>query len=989
MKTTDFLSRVVAPGNFLALNWKTPGAGTYMRARMYPRAEVGSAASFAEWVSEKDDSYFALASFDVAHLGKPDKSGRPTYQGERLQINAQNLKCFWIDVDVQRPGETKTDCYATRRDAAVWLAGFLVVTKLPPPNLRVDSGYGFHWYWILEDALSRAEWQPYADMLVQALRDTGFKSIAGLSNDAARILRPPNTLNHKGGTTVPVRVMDGSRGDYPNDLILPCLEPWRAAALAVQPRTPYAVSASGALATGGPAAAFTAVAQPNMTAAAQVGTSVSQTRSFAAIAEKCEQVKQSLAAGGAGDPYQLWYLGFLSLAHHCEDGADFVHEISKGDQRYAAANVDAHVARIAAEKARDDVGPPRCAKFDEYRPGVCQTCAFWGQQQSPWALGVKEPVPAEMPPSYRRQDGSLQVWTERPDGASLWVSFLKGDVLDPILDKTPKGYLLTFTYELAGRRFPVRALEAEIPTEATASRAYFAPQHVSIKRLKAPLFGDFLLAWIEHLREQHAERTEYVKPFGYAVNTKGAHVGIGLGGTLYRSDGTEEAAPGADAELVEGFQPVGDMTKWRAAYDLVCTGRPDLQVIAAAAFGAPLMHFTGQKGLVISMWSQGSGRGKSAAMRVGQTVWSAPRFMTALKDTDNSIQDKIAATQFMPCFWDEMRANKQQLGILVDTLFTIAQGKEKARMTSAITHRKVREWETLVVVASNGPLMDHVAEHSTGTDAGALRLFEHQIIHPSLENTGAAARIIMEVDTNYGHAGQQFVRYLATHYDEVKKLVGNFSDAVEKDFGAIGDERMYVAGIASMLAGARIANTLGLAMFDLRGLHALLKDTFAGSRIGRAVDLVSSNGRVDAEQILSRFVSDYMGNRIITSCFVRQGPSGKNAFTPLWVPIQGGRAEIHTAIDDKVMRINRATFVAWCRRQGLNALDIMRQMEAQLRVVKDRAVIGGGVLGYAGGRIAVLDVPIDTPAMVSYLLVPASAATASPLAGPPGNQARV
>lgn len=981
MDIEAFLSRVVGPGNYLATNWKKP-ANDWMASQFFKHDDIGRAANYLRWASKSgNDAYFALAGYDVAHADGVDKHGNEKLKGERKQSNAYALRCFWIDVDVKREGDKKgANVYATRRDAVVWLQQFLNATNLPAPNLRVDSGYGFHWYWILEDAMARDDWQPYADALKHAMQANGFKCEAGLSNDAARILRPPETMNCKGGTQVPVRVMTGSRGDYPNDLILTKLETWRGAA-------PIAQATQAGLAGAGPAAAFAGAAQPNMAAAAQANVQRARDRSFDLISRKCEQVKQSLTAGGNGDPYQLWYLGHLSLAHHCADGDKFVHEISKGDPRYSAQQVDDYVARIAAEKAVKDRGPPRCGSFDGWRPGVCQGCAFNGKLTSPWVLGV-EADDADLPKGYRRANNALQLWVERADGASMWLPFVDGDVYAPVLDRTAKGYLLTFTYECAGHRFAVRALEPEIPTDASGNRGYFAPQHISLDRLKAPMFGDFVSAWIRTLRQQNAERTEVVKPFGYAVDVNGDHVGMAVGGTLYRSDGTTEAAPGADAGLTAGFKPSGTYAKWREAFDLVCTGRPDLQLIVSAAFGAPLMRMTGQKGLVVSAWSQQSGVGKSAAMRVGQTVWSAPRFMTSLQDTPNAINDKIASTQYMPCFWDEMRVGREDVSTMVNALFTIAQGKEKNRLRSDITHREVREWETLVMVAGNAPLMDHVVSQVATTDAGAVRLLEFNIAVPSLKGTAQAARIIQQVDHSYGHAGRMFIEYVTAHHAEVKKLVGDMSDALERDLGSVGEERMYIAGMASLLVGARIANGHGIAAFDLKAMYALLKHTFTLSRTDRKADLVTNNGAADVEQILALFNSDYMGNRLITNRFAKQGPN-KGVFKVEWTPSQQGRAEVHIAVDDKMMRINRTTFAGWCRKRGLNATDVFRQMEARLLAVKDKGVIGGGTV-FAGGRITVIDVPLNDPSMTSYLVVPEPAQT-SALATPPtpGNQPKV
>lgn len=385
----QFLARVVGPGNYAVITWKDPSRDG-MAARFFPRDRVSDAAGFARWVSGKgSDAYFGVAGFLEAIPDGNDARGKPKFRGTRVVENVDHLRALWIDIDVKRAGDNKTkSIYADRREALAWLLGFINATGLPPPNLWVDSGYGYHVYWILEDALTRAEWQPYADALAAAIRVHGFKCEAGISSDAARILRPPGTMNCKGGTQVPVRVLDKqSRGDYPNELVLDKLRPY----VGIATPTTVVQNASSALAGGAASAAFAGTGAPNMNAAAQANMPVARQHEFAKIAMQCEQVKQSLAAQGNGDHYQLWYLGFLSLAHHCVDGDQFVHEISKGDPRYTQQQTDAMVARIASEKARKDRGPPRCTSFDGWRPGVCTTCPHFNKVTSPWSLGTDKP----------------------------------------------------------------------------------------------------------------------------------------------------------------------------------------------------------------------------------------------------------------------------------------------------------------------------------------------------------------------------------------------------------------------------------------------------------------------------------------------------------------------------------------------------------------------------------------------------------------------
>ena len=990
MDIERFLARVIAPGGYLAVNWKKPD-DKGMGSRFFKRDDLSGAAGFIQWATgpkAMSNVYMGVASYKDAVVIK-QQFGRDVYDGERKQTNADHLRGFWIDADVQRPGEKlKPDCYPDRRAAVHWLAEFLISTGLPGPNLRVDSGYGFHWYWLLEDPLTRDEWQPYADALVSAIAASGFKSLAGITSDAARILRPPGTLNYKNGTSVSVSVMGTPRSDYPNDLVLSKLEPWRnTTAVNATP------SLQSALASSGPAAAFTTVVAPNMVAAAALPTNV-RPRYFAEIATKCEQVKRSLADHGKDEPYQLWY-AFLSLAGFCEDGADFVHPISDGDHRYSPANVDRHVAQTAAEQAQKNLGAPLCNSFDQMRPGVCSTCAFKDKVTTPWNLGVLEPPakplldPLTLPAKYNRLDDALRILVAQPNGSTGLVTILKGDVHSPVVDRTPKGYLLSFVYELAGQAFPIRVYEAEMPYDIAGAKITLIPQGLSVEYDNAKRIGTFLQAWITTLRQQHAVRTDNIQPFGYAFDNKGEHIGIAVAGDLYRSNGTMEQAPGGDPEICTAFSPHGVYQRWREAYDLVCTGRPDLQLIVAVAFGAPLMRFTGHPGLVVSAWSK-SGTGKSAAIRVGQTVWSAPRYMTALDDTNNAVNNLLGITQCLPCFWDELRPDKDAVAAMIGTLFTIAQGKGKNRLNANITHREIKEWKTLVLVASNAPLMDHVVARAAANDAGALRLLEYHITHEELEGTALAARVISEVDQHYGHAGRMFIEYVATHYDETKALVIKFSDGLKAQFGLDGGERIIAAGIACMLAGATIATKLGIATFDMRGMLKLLGEICTQARRGRKTDLMVHDGSVGAEEVLSRFYSDFMDSRIWTTHFGRAGVNKPTFKIEGGVVPQRSRAEIQIAFAEKTMRINRNTLLVWCRRQGLNGLDVLRQMEVQLRAVKDKAYIGAGTI-FSGGRIAVIDVPLDTPEMETYMVVTQIPGSVAALASPPskGNQPKV
>jgi hypothetical protein len=381
----DLLARVIAPGSYICVAHKNPTKGRMVH-RFFSYMGIAHAGGYLRWAAKQgNDAWYAVASFKEAVPNGTDKHGNIKYAGERTQANAEAFRAFWIDADVRRQGDKKgSNVYETREAADAWLDGFTASVGLPPPNLVVNSGYGYHRYWVLEDPMTRNEWQPYANALAATLSKHGFKCETGISSDAARILRPPGTLNFKAGAPgVPVTAVS-DRGDYPNYLVLDKLKPFLGASGA----STTVGKGSSPLASGGPAPIFANnPQQPNMNAAANSNVP-HEPRFFGEIATKCPQVQKSLLTNGNGDPYQLWYLGFLSLAHHCEDGADFVHDIGKGDPRYSQPATEAAVAQIAKEKAKKDMGPPTCASFNLWRPGVCQGCPSYKSVVSPWVLGA-------------------------------------------------------------------------------------------------------------------------------------------------------------------------------------------------------------------------------------------------------------------------------------------------------------------------------------------------------------------------------------------------------------------------------------------------------------------------------------------------------------------------------------------------------------------------------------------------------------------------
>lgn len=137
--------------------------------------------------------------FSCALMRKPER-------GRGGVADAMGITMLWLDLDIADDAHKSATC-PTREQAELILAAYPV-----PPSIIIHSGHGLHCYWLLNepwmftDDADRQEaaefmrgWQGIAKRAAAAMG----KSVDS-THDLARVLRVPNTINHKGGQEIRV-----------------------------------------------------------------------------------------------------------------------------------------------------------------------------------------------------------------------------------------------------------------------------------------------------------------------------------------------------------------------------------------------------------------------------------------------------------------------------------------------------------------------------------------------------------------------------------------------------------------------------------------------------------------------------------------------------------------------------------------------------------------------------------------------------------------
>ncbi len=819
---------------------------------------------------------------------------------EQKQVKAK--RAFYVDIDCKEGGQ-----YATKQEA---LAAVVAAIKagLPKPSIIVDSGNGFHLYWVLTADIPLRSWEPYAKALVNCCKTTKLNIDAGITTDSARILRAPTSINFKNPSAPQLcRVNWGGGPD------------WTFEDLAAELNSFLT----------GPASV------PNPVDNSDLSAGLTRKPAQAAkMVPACPLMADTLATRGANQPGQLWHR-ILHVLAYCEDGHSFIHAMSDGHATYDRQAVENRFAYALKQAERKDLGPTTCEKFATLSPH-CQGCQWRGKMKSPIKLAFS--VPSDMPWPYR--NGASGV--EMADGEDNWDRVIRYRV-EKFQAAVDRGAATFVNFMLGGEHIDT---DMSHFVDNRSTQQLLCQYGVTLDTHELEHLRRLMNAWIHQLRETSSMAT-------MARNLGWTDRGFNYGGVIYGPNGSTTPTFRADRVMANTYEPVGDLDPWQeCANHILGSDRPASWCVLASAFGAPLLRYTGATGALLSIVSQESGTGKSTAMKVAQAVWGHPkRAMASLNDTPNAISNRLGMLNTLPAYWDEVR-EKSEVQNFVKVIFRLSQGKDKQRLTSSIQQRQTGEWATMLVIASNEPVRDHIAKTVGNSDAGAARVFEIRAnaVPPDGMDDATARHFYGRLESHYGRAGQLFAQHLATNEKDVSDLVKKYDRNLAVRFKTTGDERFWVATVASLVAGAKIATDLGICQFDIPVLTKYLTSSLLSLRRAKSVEF--KTGFNKALDMMIKYLHEKGEYVAQSDRLPTRGAQGKISIMPSRYPCI---ARYTTA--DGVLRVMVEPFENWVYdREGAGFSHLIDDLMAQ-GAKKIRGSVDAGLPVVSGGRHLCLDIP--------------------------------
>lgn len=875
------------------------------------------------------DIYVAMSA-QARMEEKTSKRGYTYKRALRSTNDVVAIKSLYIDVDV------KEGAYADTKEALTALKEFITAASMPTPSAVVASGSGgFHVHWALDRVLTRDQWQPLANALARATQQHGLKCDSQCTVDAARILRVPETFNHKGDAPKPVRLLSLG-ADVSTDEVIVALQPYMEAA-PVLPKGTADTSVNDELGGG-----VTREAPPII---------------IDEVAKHCGFIARSLGTGGKDNDNPLWFMT-AAIAAHVQDGRDALHRMSEKHADYEETATNELFDRAVAKQKERNLGWPQCSKIAGYGCRDCQTCPLLAKNKSPlnFAQVSAAEIDNTLPDRFvRNPNGTIAVRAVMEDGTPFTITLTHYPIWAGWLSPDP--WILHFTTILNDSKSVVFELPAEVIGSKDGFGKYMSSKGFFVGEKEAKTLKEFFMAWIQKLQKTKFGVVSAV-PFGWSVSN-GDIDGFSYGGNVWGKNAERPAASPGGA-LAYQYGPHGTNDVWSQLSRVITDqNRPGLDAILASAFAAPLVHLLGHSGLMLNAYSTETGIGKTTAVKTAQAVWGHPVMaMTALDDTKNSILGKLGKIRHLPCYWDEIKS-EQQVKTFIDTVFNLTGGRERARMAQDLSLRDSGTWHTLLVSATNESLLDAMAAKNRSTAAGLVRLFEYHLPPPAerISDTGAVQQLIGKLEYNYGHAGLIYAKWLGANHekatDEVAKLHSEICAETDSEQG----ERLWTNVITVLLKGADYANQLGLTQINLVSLKSFLLGVMAGMRKEVSKTPTGQNTTMTVSQILADFLNSTRQNLLETNrTWVGRGKPSKGAIQILNDYSRIQRLGVQISKEDGIMRISSSFFSEWMNKNGHSRKAFLDKMEAEYGVKLMYGKLGGGtVLTGANEQLIVID----------------------------------
>jgi len=798
-----------SPGGYLTV-FTLPDS----RTAYFPVSNLKAAADYAERCRDALDVYFGVG------LRGEKKAGR----GGSGDVTV--LPGFWHDVDIFGPAHKETALPRGKEEAMAF------VNALPhKPSLTVFSGNGLHCYWLFSELLAvtvenrdrvAAALRGWQKHINDTARERGWK--LDNTSDLARVLRVPNTVNHKpecGNAVVTVIEQNDiwfSLADFEMYII-------------------KEAASENLYSDGG-----------KTEAAMFSGTMGSGEKIF----EQCAFMRH--CRDNAADlPEPQWYAAISNLAL-CSDGEALCHTISKDYPGYSVSETDAKIAHAKRESK-----PCTCKYIRDTLGFDCGGCTAGCKAPAALAVITKaETVQALLDAEIKDYSDVLKAdyiealhyaKNHMPGEYGRFKMLIKGKVSLRDLERCIRDYgdklaraeyneteeqsLFMHDIDLGGAVVPrrwrvsvkdgVRSADEGIvacPSPVVITRSLvnidsgkerleltfrrdgrwkpvvcnrttvynktsilsLGDEGLHVTSNSAPALVDYLSDY-ETTNIKHIPRVLSISRLGWIDDTQFFPYAVKKLIVFEEDKNT--------AALYHNLSPQGDFETWKAMIKRL-RKNSIARFITSASFTSPLLCKMNVRPFAIHIWEM-SASGKSAVLKAGVSVWGNPLKLMGSGFTTMVGMEQMAGTlRHLPFGIDEKQSADERRLSLSQLIYILSQGYGKIRGAKAGGNADIASWHNVAILTGEEPITK-----SSSMDGVQTRCFE--LYGKPVDDMDFAKEVHIISENHYGHAGEAFMKAVCADLEKepgfLRRMYVDFCEDLHER-GLRNVHADYVAAVA-------------------------------------------------------------------------------------------------------------------------------------------------------------------------------------------------
>lgn len=855
-----------------------------------------------EELSDRPDLYFSTCSFHEEGDAHEGRGG--------TNCALRRTICIDIDAGPRKFAKHGDKVYRTKKDALAALTEWLASVELLPGYL-IDSGDGLHVYFLLDRDYEPGEWRAVATAIKLAALGAGLKIDPTVTADFARILRPVGSLHSASGRQVKVLKTYDAR--YSLDALaerFPQAQRDRAerkrslnddfleAAYVGPPRSvKKIIEHCGAMRH----VARTRGDVPEPTWRAMLGV-VKFTVEGLDAAHALSQGHPEYDPGATEEKFNRWTAGPTTCdlfaaevpeaCAKCKYRGQVKSPILLGGMTVEMIEQDPKAQEAveqAKELALEATQLDASGKFDNINPwdghlpdgfAVSSNLSMWQQRtvMKPDATGAV--VPQQVPVVFCRVPFWITQWAEAAhsgDEAQADVVVYNPATHEPKTYRLPtrvvakRDTLLTF----------LASLNVNVPSDNTAKLAMEDYVKESLERIRIAGLrpkitsrlgldydrtGRLFIAHGERLIQSDGYIHSAIVGDKLMRSAMGYHIDLPQhGGASWTPDVWQ------DFVLPRAKRHADFMNKYYAA-----PFQAPYRLAIMLSWASPMLAFTEGSyvpksalpgvGLAVSLYSQGSGRGKTSAQRNAALAFGDPSKLVRGRDdraaTENARTEEIAAAGTLPVFMDEM--GEVRPAATASLISMIGNGATRERMTKELSTVGGDTVSLVVLMSTNKSQRELVAADRTDSNAVQLRMLEincndmpdvvqddssYETDKAALQDCrGAIGAVIHWTMAQLGTAG-------------LNKLGLECAIKAREMIGGVQDGRILWRALGAMLAVRRMLKLHGLQIFDTNELVAEFKKWHDAGYAFAAENVMPT----DAQSLVSLMLNELAPRTLVTN----------------------------------------------------------------------------------------------------------------------------